>query len=165
MNDRYSKTVAEVLHPADQQDDFTAWMLKDNEGMFIGAKRLQDGTYTGIMHLAFTEAICLGVTKGGVEKRYCYDRSSSTDMLLAFDNITSFDDDPVGWIASRPKAQEEDFQPLETAPKDGTTIRLANFQFGHCHWCRSAAYDRGVWFEVGNSREGQPLVDATHWRP
>lgn len=166
MNDRWSKTLAEVLRPADQQDDFTVWMLKENEGIYIGAKRLPDGTYAGIMRLAFTEAIALGVSRTcPAEKRYCYDRGSFADILIAFDKLTSFEDEPTGWIASRPKADVEDFQPLGTAPKDGSTIRLANFRFGHCHWCRSATYENGEWIEVDSSREGQPLEDPTHWRP
>ncbi|MNL07787.1 hypothetical protein D3C87_1284780 [compost metagenome] len=165
-NSVLSKSLAEILHPDDQQDEFTKWMLKENEGVYIGAKRLPDGTYAGVMRLAFTEAICLGVThQCPAEKRYCFEPGDFAAMLIAFDKLTSFNDEPVGWIASRPKAQEEDFQPLVTAPKDGSTIRLANFKFGHCHWCRSGIYEKGHWVEVDSPREGQPLVEPTHWKP
>lgn len=165
-SEREAKTLADILCPADQQDDFTAWMLKENEGIYIGAKKLPDGTYAGVMKLAFTEAICLGVTYDcPATKRYCYDPGSFVDLLAAFDKLTSFNDDPVGWVASRPKPEERDYQPLVTAPLDGTTVRLANFEWGHCHWCRTGVYERGHWVEVDSSREGQPLINPTHWKP
>lgn len=161
-DERGSKTLAEVLRPPDQQDEFTAWMLT-KDGGFVGAKKLPDGTYAGVVKLAFTDGICLDITQGGFcGRRFCYDHLG--DCLVAFDKIVSKHDDPIGWVASRPKPQEEEWRPIATAPQDGTYIRAANFAFGHCHYCRSAAYRDG-WVEVDSSRDGQPLVDVTHWLP
>lgn len=158
-------TLADIMRPADQQDDFTRWMLSENEGIFIGAKRLADGTYAGIMKLAFTEAICLGVTRDiPAEKRYCYEPSNFTGMLVAFHRLTSFDDEPTGWRSARPKPISRDYPPISTAPKDGTYIRAFHFdQFDCIQWCCTAAFHDG-WIEVDSVRDGQP-VNPTHWAP
>lgn len=156
------KTLAEVLRPAEQQDEFTAWMLNKDGGAYLGAKRLPDGTYAGILQLAFTYGLCLGVDKGcPATTRYCF--PELIDCLHQFDLLVSSDDQPVGWVASRPKQREKDWLPVATAPRDGTTIRMANFEFGHCHYCRYATYKDG-WIEVDSSRDGQPLIDPTHWK-
>jgi hypothetical protein len=157
-------SLAEALRPAALQDEFTAWMLKEDGGGYIGARRLPDGSYAGVLRLAFTYGLCLGVDRGcPATKRYCFEHIY--DCLIAFEQLTSSDDEPVGWVASRPKQLEEDWNPVVTAPRDGTIIRMANFAFGHCHYCRSAAYQNGEWIEVDSSREGQPLKDPTHWLP
>lgn len=163
-----SISLADIMRPQDQQDDFTAWMLdKDvNGGLYIGAKKLADGTYAGIMKLIFTEAICLGVTRDcAAEKRYCYSPGNFADMLVAFHKLTSFNDEPTGWISARPKPYPEDCRPIETAPLDGTYIRAFHFdQFGCIQWGRKAAYLKDGWVEVDSTRDGESL-DPTHWLP
>jgi hypothetical protein len=162
-----SLSLADILKPVDQQDDFTAWMLNKevNPGAYIGAKKLPDGTYAGVMKLMFTEAICLGVTRDcPAEKRYCYSPGNFADMLIAFHKLKSFDDEPAGWISARPKPFPQDCRPIETAPKDGSYIRAFNFdQFDCIQWGRTAAFQNG-WVEVDSTRDGEPL-DPTHWLP
>lgn len=154
-------TLADILKPPGQQDDFTHWMLTQNLGIYIGAKKLPDGTYAGVMKLAFTDAICLGVTPTDpAQKRYCY--SSFADMLVAFHKLTSYSDEPTGWISSRPKPVPYDYAPITTAPVDGTYIHALHFdQFGCIQWCRRAAWQNG-WVEVDSIRDGEPL-NPTHW--
>lgn len=94
-------TVSETLNPdgPGQQDDFTKWMRSD--ASFVGAKRLADGTYAGVLPLMFTHAICLGVTPlCAYQKRFCYE--DTVVCLHEFSQLTSFDDEPEGWIARRP---------------------------------------------------------------
>lgn len=161
MSNSLLKTVETILCPPDQQDEFTAWMLS-KEGGFRGAKRLPDGTYAGVMKLAFTTAIAMQVKGLLYGDRYCFDEYG--DCLMAFSKLKSHLDEPVGWIASRPKPLEKDYSPISTAPLDGTVIRALNFQFGHCNWCRSAAYQSQVgWVEVDSYRAGEP-IDPTHWK-
>lgn len=82
-----------------QQDEFTKKM-RDELG-YVGAKRLSDGTYIGLQPLMFTLAICMGVNRySAYTRRYCYE--SGPDCLTAYQNITSKDDVPTGWIAKRP---------------------------------------------------------------
>lgn len=160
-----SISLAELMRPKDQQDDFTAWMLKENEGIYIGAKRLPDGSYAGIMKLAFTEAICLGVTRDcPAEKRYCFHPSNFTDMLLAFYKLKSQNDEPAGWISARPKPFPHQYNTIDSAPTDGSYIRAFHFdQFGCIMWGRTAAFKDG-WIEVDSTRDGEPL-NPTHWAP
>lgn len=160
-----SITLAEIMRPKDQQDEFTAKLIKDSEGIIIGAKKLPDGSYAAIMKLAFTEAICLGVDAwGGVEKRYCFHPSNFNDMLLAFYRLKSQHDEPSGWISARPKPYPHQYPTIESAPKDGTYIRAFNFdQFGCIQWGRTAAFQNG-WVEVDSTNDGQP-IDPTHWAP
>lgn len=158
-----SLTVADILKPADQQDDFTKWMLTQCHGVYIGAKKLPDGTYSGVMKLAFTEAICLGVTHAdAAQKRYCYEQLG--DLLIAFYQLKSFNDEPTGWRSSRPKPTPRDCRPIETAPVDGSYIRAFHFdQFGGIQWCRTGAFQNG-WTEVDSLRDGEP-INPTHWLP
>lgn len=94
-------TVQEVLNPPGQQDDFTDWMRSDAAG-FVGAKRLPDGTYAGVLPLIFTYAICLGVTRAAAyRKRFCYEDTSA--CLHEYRKLSSFDDEPSGWVARRPE--------------------------------------------------------------
>lgn len=155
-------TIQDILRPADQQDELTEWLCSE-EGGFLGAKRLPDGTYAGVLQLAFTVAVCLGVSRNTVAtKRFCFEHPI-TNCLYAYERITSIKDTPTGWVSSRPKAQEWDWSPITTAPLDGTVIQVASFSFGCCDWNRSAAYEHGEWIEMNSPREGQPLVGITHW--
>lgn len=159
-----SLSVADILRPADCQDDFTKWLLdkEANCGLYVGAKRLPDGSYAAVLKLAFTEAICLGVKHDGLSRRFCYDQP--TDLLIAFHNLQSEHDTPTGWISSRPKPVADRCRPISTAPVDGSYVRVYHFdRFGCIKWCRTASYQNG-WIEVDSSRDGEPL-DPTHWMP
>lgn len=152
----------DVLCPPSTQDDLTEWLMSE-EGGFIYAKRLEDGTYAGVLQLAFTYAICTGLTRCNIERRYCFERPI-TNCLWAFKHLKSFNDEPTGWISSRPKPLAEDLLPISTAPRDGAYIRAYKFnQFDSIQWCRTAAYQDG-WVEVDSCRDGEPL-DPTHWKP
>lgn len=98
------ESVQDTLNPSGpgQQDDFTAWM-RSAEARFVGAKRLPDGTYAGVLPLLFTYAICLGVTRETYwKKRFCYE--DTTVCLHEYSNLASFSDEPTGWVARRPLA-------------------------------------------------------------
>ncbi|WP_417546484.1 hypothetical protein [Marinobacter sp.] len=98
-------SVQETLNPQGpgQQDEFTEWM-RGPEARFIGAKRLPDGTYAGVLPLLFTYAICLGVSyTDAYKKRFCYNDTST--CLHEYSQLASFDDEPSGWVARRPDIQ------------------------------------------------------------
>lgn len=102
--------VQALMNPPDQQDDFTRKLHQWEYG-FVGAKRLEDGTYVGLRRLAFTLAICIGVTETDTfKRRYCF-----SDITLCIDEyvkITTGDDIPEGWIARRPPGPHDyDFRP------------------------------------------------------
>lgn len=99
------ESVYETLNPQGpgQQDEFTKWM-RSSEARFVGAKRLPDGTYAGVLPLMFTYAICLGVTyEAAYQKRFCYD--DTPVCLHEYSQLGSFSDEPAGWVARRPLAQ------------------------------------------------------------
>ncbi len=58
------------------------------------------------------------------------------------------------------------WQPIETAPKDGTWLKVRGWDFnnpgGRRHYA-IAYYDYGVWNEVGSV--GGQLQYLTDWRP
>lgn len=75
--------------------------MRSPEARFVGAKRLPDGTYAGLLPLLFTYAICLGVTyQAAYQKRFCYD--DTTACLNEYRKLSSFNDEPEGWVARRP---------------------------------------------------------------
>lgn len=51
------------------------------------------------------------------------------------------------------------WQPIETAPKDGTWILSASDEHGVC----IVHYSYGDWYQDNES--GLPLDDLTHWMP
>lgn len=100
------ETLQETLNPSGpgQQDEFTDWMRSD-AARFVGAKRLPDGSYAGVLPLLFTYAICLGVTySAAYKKRFCFD--DTPVCLHEYRKLESFDDEPEGWVARRPMLQE-----------------------------------------------------------
>jgi hypothetical protein len=94
-----SPAVQKILRPADRQDEMTAWLLK--EDCYLGAKRLDDGSYAVFMRLAFTHAIALGCDRFSWLRRFCY--SDLNLCLGAFEELKTKDDQPEGWIARRPE--------------------------------------------------------------
>ncbi|MPQ69497.1 hypothetical protein [Pseudomonas sp. MWU12-2323] len=100
------ESIHETLNPSGfgQQDEFTDWMRSAAAG-FVGAKRLPDGTYCGVLPLIFTYAICLGVTyEAAYQKRFCY--KDTPVCLHEYSKLASFNDEPKDWVARRPQVLE-----------------------------------------------------------
>jgi hypothetical protein len=139
------------------------------EGGFIGAKLLADDSYAGIINLAFTHAICMGVSKNGdYSRRYCY--STMLACVTAYMNLESLESEPTGWLARRPQYLEAQFNSMHSAPRDGTTIRVAGFMHGYCEWVALVRYHEDVWVVVRALGGVQHLGDdttckPTHWQP
>lgn len=94
-------TLQSALNPATPgaQDAFTQRMRQ--ELGFIGAKRLEDGTYVGLQPLLFTLAICVGVTEqAAYQRRYCYEDAS--EAIGNYERMNSRDFTPSGYVATRP---------------------------------------------------------------
>ncbi len=55
------------------------------------------------------------------------------------------------------------WQPIETAPKDGNTVVIGQWHYydGY-HWWPELAYWQGSQWWNG---EGEPILGATHWMP
>lgn len=88
-----------ILNPHAQQDAFTRRMR--DEHAFVGAKRLADGTYVGIVRLLYTMAICIDVSEyTAYQRRYCYQDTAA--CLKEYELLESGRDVPQGWIAKRP---------------------------------------------------------------
>lgn len=161
-------TLAEVLRPPEQQDEFTKWLLT-TDGGYIGAKLLADGEYAGIMNLAFTHGLCIGIDRDGFYmRRYCF--QSLQDCLQAFLRVESIDSEPVGWLARRPQYLEAQFNSMHSAPLDGTVIRAAGFMFGYCDWVALVKYEDNTWMVVKALGGIQHLGESetcspTHWQP
>lgn len=82
------------------QDEFTRRMVES--GLFVFCRKLEDGTYIGLCRLAFTIALCIGITESAMfTRRYCYDNAG--DALFEYDTMTRGDYLPTGWIARRPE--------------------------------------------------------------
>lgn len=54
--------------------------------------------------------------------------------------------------------REREWQPIETAPKDGTLVDLWHPIFGRIS---DACWHRGVW----NTARGDDFTEFTHWQP
>ena len=160
-------TIADILRPADQQDEFTKWM-RTTDGGYVGAKVLRDDSYAGIMNLAFTHAICMGVERdGSYARRYCF--QSLQDCLQAFSTLESLESEPTGWLARRPQYLEAQFTSIHSAPRDGTVVRVAGFSFGYCDWVALVKWEDESWVVVKALGGVQHLGDATtctptHWQ-
>lgn len=105
MNSKHNHHLNTVLSPDDMQDDFTRELLQEDFG-FIGAKRLEDGTYVGLIRLYSTVAICIGVDRySAYRRRYCYKDLGA--CLAAYKALQTGDDVPKGWIARRPEHPDD----------------------------------------------------------
>lgn len=98
----YNRPLSEVLSPDHMQDDFSRALVSSPDYGFVGAKRLDDGTYVGIKRLVTTIAICVGIDEiSAYRRRYCYNDLKS--CLAAYERICSGNEEPSGWIARRPE--------------------------------------------------------------
>ncbi len=89
------------------------WMR--DVALFLGAKRLEDGSYAGVQRLMFTTAICIGVTPmTAFQRRYCF--NDLGQCLHSYSEIKQLGDEPEGWIARRPKV-EEDYLTYNDGPR------------------------------------------------
>ena len=74
-------------------------IVEENE--CIDGRVLPDGSIATLIRLITTVAICLGVTREGWSRRFCY-----SDPILAikvFYSLETEDDEPEGWVARRPE--------------------------------------------------------------
>jgi len=63
--------------------------------------QLKDGTWVALLPLIYTTAIVMGLDDTCYSKRYCFE-----SLFDAFDQLMlleSTDNEPVGWIAKRPR--------------------------------------------------------------
>jgi hypothetical protein len=112
--DQLPAEIDSVLNPKELQDDFTQWMR--DEALFLGAKRLEDGSYAGVQRLMFTTAICIGVTPmTAFQRRYCF--NDLGQCLHSYSEIKQLGDEPEGWIARRPKIEEDYLITYNDGPK------------------------------------------------
>ena len=93
-----------ALCPPDRQDAVTEQLLGPDGG-YVGAKRLDDGSYAVVQRLYATAAIGLGVIDGMITNRYCF--SDLNHCLSAWEQLKSQTDEPEGWIARRPERSED----------------------------------------------------------
>ena len=91
--------ILEILNPADRQDDFTQWLRE--EAGYLGAKRLDDGTYLTVMRLLTTLALCFNCGAMTWERRYCF--ADAAQAIAEYTAATTNDYQPTGWIATRPE--------------------------------------------------------------
>lgn len=92
-----------ALCPPDRQDDMTATLLGSG---FVGAKKLDDGSYAVVQRLYATAAIGLGVDcLGTIKNRYCFEDLHA--CLSAWEELKTRNDEPEGWIARRPERPED----------------------------------------------------------
>jgi hypothetical protein len=97
--------IKQSLRPPEQQDEITEYLLGPDCG-FVGAKRLEDGSYAVVQRLFATAAIGLGVEQNGMfSTRYCFEDLHA--CLSAWDELKSCKDEPEGWIARRPERAED----------------------------------------------------------
>lgn len=74
-------------------------------GAYLDVRVLPDGSVAAVGDLLTTRAIFLGCNAWGYERRFCFaDRQLA---LQRFAELQSEDDMPAGFIASRPKMQDE----------------------------------------------------------
>ena len=85
--------------PVQMDDDqFRAFLTKDG---YEHIRKLDDGTWVGIVPLMFSVGLCMGLDRIGWDRRYCYE-----DRALAVAEIAKLergDQVPQGWIAKRPQ--------------------------------------------------------------
>lgn len=95
--------IQQVLCPPDRQDAITESLLSSG---YVGAKKLDDGSYAVVQRLYSTAAIGLGVDHlGMISNRYCF--RNLGDCLAEWEGLKSRSDEPEGWIARRPERPED----------------------------------------------------------
>lgn len=95
-----------IFNPEHMQDDFTRELRTPDFG-FLGAKRLEDGTYVGIQRLITTLAICIGIDRvSAYTRRYCF--QDAAQCIAEYQRMEKGDFVPEGWVARRPKLPEDD---------------------------------------------------------
>lgn len=67
----------------------------------IEVRVLPDGSVAMLRDLLFTRAICLGCTTWGWASRFCYEDRDRANRV--FQELQTENDEPVGWVARRPK--------------------------------------------------------------
>lgn len=73
-----------------------AWLL---DAGYTDLQTMSDGKVCGLHKMLYTTALCVGMDRGGYQRRYCYEKESDARKALAmWDGI----DDPEGpWIKEK----------------------------------------------------------------
>ena len=67
---------------------------------YYAIRQLPDGTWAGLVQLAFTTGLCLNLDETGYDSRFCYE--DQQDAVYALMALKSAKDTPmVGWVAQR----------------------------------------------------------------
>jgi len=85
--------------PVNMDDEqFRAFLIKDG---YTHIRRLDDGTWVGLVSLLFTTGLCIGLDRFGWERRYDYEHPvhAITELL----KLERGDQVPQGWIDRRPE--------------------------------------------------------------
>lgn len=83
---------------APQQQALADWLVSD-QGGYLAARVLPDGSVAALQQLMYTRAILLGVNRESYESRFCF-----KDFALAqqrFEALLTEDDEPQGYVARR----------------------------------------------------------------
>lgn len=71
-----------------------------NENGYTHIKAMQDGTCCAIQRQLFTVGLFVGITRGGWQRRYCYEREyDAREALIQWDGTG---DPPGPWIKEKP---------------------------------------------------------------
>jgi hypothetical protein len=81
----------------EMDDDKFRLFLIENE--YQAARKLPDGTWAGLIRLAFTTGLCIGLTDTGWTRRFCYE--NLTDALGALQDLQAWDDEPEPLYVAR----------------------------------------------------------------
>lgn len=70
------------------------------ENGYTDLKPMPDGKMAGLHRMMYTTGLCVGMDRGGLARRYCYEREEDARAaLVAWD----FNGDPPGpWIKEKP---------------------------------------------------------------
>lgn len=63
---------------------------------YTGVRQLPDGRWVGVIRMAYTVGLCVGLNDAGYEYRYCYQRYA--DAVCAAEQWDGQGDPPGPWI-------------------------------------------------------------------
>lgn len=113
-------------------DEFKAF-LESPECKYLHVRKLDDGTWAGIIKFFHTWGICTEINMVGYGRRYCY--TTEAQAIAEFGKMQSLDDIPEGWERRLPEPFYFTIVGFEGAPHsigscmtERDIITHANFQ-------------------------------------